>query len=391
MLLAFLTGIYSCNEKGQQTGQKSNPEQVTEKNLPFFNNIDEVSAKMLAFYIKQTLDSSEKDLKSPHLKFNDRRIWKTAQKVYQKRNYKPIWETHKENSHLHQQFLTILDTIDYEGLAPDDYNFKQIKQYLQIEPENSLQKSIHAAVSDVALTVAFIKLTRNLRYGRLNPKELRMRWHIYQEPQTRPDSLIKTILKSKEILPAIENSRPKLNQYQKLRELIKYYTLLKENPGWKNIALGASLATGANSERVGQLRKNLMAAGFLGASPDSVPENLFDDALEAALIAYQKRFNIEPTGIAGPITLNEMNASMDEKLGRIKINLERLRWLPEDLGEKYIWVNIPDYWLKVVDNGKPVLQMKIIAGKVLRQTPVFSDQIQYLVFSPYWNVPNSMA
>jgi L,D-transpeptidase YcbB len=392
ILLLFATVIYSCGdgtvhqniseaEKGQQSGE----------NHDILGTTDIISNKMLAFYIKQTLDSAEKDIKSPHLNYKDRRIWKTTQKFYQKRNFEPIWEIHKGEQSLHEQFLAILDTIHYDGLNQQDYNLNEIRQLLQLNPEHGLDKAIHAAVSDVAITAAFIKLTRNIKYGRLNPKELRMRWHIYQEPQTRPDSLLKELMRSKDVQTVIENSQPKIQQYQKLRDLIKYYFSLKENPQWTNIPLGKSLAKGDNAERVGQLRNNLIAAGFLKDISDTVEINVFDDRLQEALKSYQRRFDIEPTGIAGPITINEINASIDEKLRRIKINLERLRWLPEDLGEKYIWVNVPEYWLKVIENGQPVLQMKIIAGRVLRQTPVFSDHIKFLVFAPYWNVPTSMA
>lgn len=391
-LLLILVLPVACNEeKVQQPMNNPVAKSNLGENLPFLGETGIVSDEMVAFYIKQVLDSAEHELKSPHLRFNDRRIWKTVRKSYQNRKYSPIWEMHKKRKGLHLQFLSVLDTIHYEGLEKSDYNYELIRGLLDKPAENDLQKMIYAAEADVAFTAAFIKLNRHLKYGRSNPNETRMRWHIYQDPETRPDALLEAVLANNNILQAIEASRPKFQQYQKLRQLLKYYSTLAEHPDWKKVPMEASLAKGQRSGSVEQLKINLVAAGFLGSMGDSADFNFFDDKTEQALKTFQHRFNIKPTGIAGPITLKEINAPLDEKILQVKLNLERLRWLPEDLGKRYIWVNVPDFWLKVVDNGETVLQMKIIAGKSFRPTPIFSDKIQYLVFSPYWNVPKTLA
>jgi murein L,D-transpeptidase YcbB/YkuD len=86
-----------------------------------------------------------------------------------------------------------------------------------------------------------------------------------------------------------------------------------------------------------------------------------------------------------------MNVPVDERLRQMEVNLERWRWLPRSLGDPHVLVNIADFWLRVVEDGRPALQMRVVVGTQYRQTPIFSDEISYLVFNPYWHVPRRIA
>ncbi|MEJ2135766.1 MAG: L,D-transpeptidase family protein [Desulfofustis sp.] len=139
-----------------------------------------------------------------------------------------------------------------------------------------------------------------------------------------------------------------------------------------------------------ELRKRLAAEGFL---PERIEnENgMFDDELEQAVRRYQLRYGLDADGVVGPRTLSSLAVSIEERTLQIVMNMERWRWLPQTLGKRHVMVNIADFRLEAVDDGTRVLEMKAIVGKGYRRTPVFSDQIRYLVLNPTWNIPPSIA
>ena len=100
---------------------------------------------------------------------------------------------------------------------------------------------------------------------------------------------------------------------------------------------------------------------------------------------------LEADGILGPQTLRALNISAEQRVRQIVVNMERWRWLPRNLGDRYILVNIAGFNLDVVEGEAPVLSMRVVVGKTYRKTPVFSDNITYLVINPYWGVPDSIA
>lgn len=117
----------------------------------------------------------------------------------------------------------------------------------------------------------------------------------------------------------------------------------------------------------------------------------FDSALEDAVRMFQLRHGLEADGVVGAGTLAALNVPINERVRQMELNLERWRWLPRNLGERYILVNIPSFELEVTEGEKVVLEMRVVVGKTYRRTPVFSSSMTHLVFSPYWHVPPSLA
>jgi murein L,D-transpeptidase YcbB/YkuD len=115
---------------------------------------------------------------------------------------------------------------------------------------------------------------------------------------------------------------------------------------------------------------------------------VYDSTLVAAVIRFQDHYGLETDSAIGVATLTAMNVPLDQRIGQIELNMERYRWLPDDLGSRYILVNIPDYHLHAYNDGKEVLTMRVVVGKDYENpTPVFADSMSYVVFRPYWNVP----
>jgi len=163
--------------------------------------------------------------------------------------------------------------------------------------------------------------------------------------------------------------------------------------GWPTVPDGPKLTPGSVDRSVRGLRERLAATGELSDRAQVAPaqRDVYDKTLEAAVEVFQKRHGLVPDGTVGPRTRAMLNVTAAERVEQIVANLERLRWLPAELGERYVWINIPDYSLRVEDGGTTTLEMPVIVGKLSWQTPMFSSEIQHLVFNPPWNVPPRIA
>ncbi|MDY0051629.1 MAG: L,D-transpeptidase family protein [Aliarcobacter sp.] len=120
-------------------------------------------------------------------------------------------------------------------------------------------------------------------------------------------------------------------------------------------------------------------------------ENNFDEDLKTAVISFQKKHGLYADGIVGSRTQKFLNMSADEKIEMIRLNLERMRWLQKDLGEKYLIVNIPEFKLKMIENNNVILSMAVVVGERKHPTPIFSDKMSYIVVNPKWNIPESIT
>lgn len=119
--------------------------------------------------------------------------------------------------------------------------------------------------------------------------------------------------------------------------------------------------------------------------------NVYTKEMSAALKNFQERNDLTSDGILGPNTLEVLQGSIEERIRQIQINMERMRWLPDELGEKYVWVNIPAFRLDVMQKGESSLNMKVVVGELYNPTPAFKDQIDHIVFSPTWTPTPGIA
>ncbi|HNO61558.1 MAG TPA: L,D-transpeptidase family protein, partial [Plasticicumulans sp.] len=127
------------------------------------------------------------------------------------------------------------------------------------------------------------------------------------------------------------------------------------------------------------------------APVETVLAEVDDAALVEAVHRFQARHGLTEDGVIGAATVAAMNVSVRERIAQVRLNLERWRWLPGDLGQRYIVVNIPGFELQVIERGRPVLEAKVVVGTQVKPTPVFTGRMQQVVFAPYWNVPGTIA
>jgi len=120
-------------------------------------------------------------------------------------------------------------------------------------------------------------------------------------------------------------------------------------------------------------------------------QRTYDKQLKEAVISFQKSHGLTADGIVGASTIKHLNISVENKIAKIRLNLERMRWLPRTLGDKYLLVNIPDYKLKMYEDNKVKLDMKVVVGTRKNPTPIFSDKMSFVVLNPYWRIPPSIV
>jgi L,D-transpeptidase YcbB len=121
------------------------------------------------------------------------------------------------------------------------------------------------------------------------------------------------------------------------------------------------------------------------------PSPVFDANVSGAVKRFQERHRIEPDGVVDADTVRALNVPVEARIRAIELNLERWRWLPDQMPARYLIVNVPDFRLEAIEDGKSVMSMRVVVGGPDNKTPIFADTMTHVVFSPYWNVPPRIA
>jgi murein L,D-transpeptidase YcbB/YkuD len=242
---------------------------------------------------------------------------------------------------------------------------------------------------DLLLTDSFLIYGFHLLAGRINPETFEVQWQA-DNCETDLAEVLQSALDNNQIEEALRALTPVYSGYIRLREALVRYRDIVNKGGWPNVPKDCEIRKGDHGDHIMALRNRLIISGDLD------PKNynstyIFDDKLEQAILKFQRRHGLPIDGIVGPLTLKELNVSSDVRLHQIELNMDRWRWLPHDLGNRYIVVNIADFQAGLFENDETVMVMKVVVGKDYRQTQVFSGEITYLVICPYWHIPKVIA
>ncbi|NNF99918.1 MAG: L,D-transpeptidase family protein [Desulfobacteraceae bacterium] len=316
---------------------------------------------------------------------------------YIHREYKPVWVNDTGLSADAAMLVTSLESSTDDGLRAEDYHLTRIEQLInelrQIHDQGEIDTA--EAVSmwidlEVLFTDALLLYGSHLLGGRVNPETLHPDW-ILAGDSIDLMNILRTVVLSGPSITIFDRVRPPHGGYTGLTALLSEYHRIAVDGGWPVVAMGPSLRKDEQDPRISQLRRRLTISGDLMNSGESLQPDVFDETLESAVIRFQGRHGLNADGIAGEKTLSALNLSVEDRIRQIELNLERWRWLPHDLGERYILVNTADFRLKVVENNHTTLDMRVVVGKPARQTPVFSSRLSYMVVNPYWTVPTTIA
>ncbi len=333
--------------------------------------------------------------KAPELKFPDGTAARANPGLpcfYERRDFVPAWIVETGLRPAADEFLATLAEAPNDGLRPEEYRLAGLRQQVaQARSRPPMQGNLgDLAELDLQLTDAFLRLGADLRYGRVNP-ELIYSDCDFDIPEIDIPAVLESALADGKIRQAVADLAPSHEGYHALKKALAQSREIAVLGGWPAVPAGPTLKPGEKSERVAALRTRLEASGELQpATPppsQTLESDLFDPALETAVKAFQEKHGLDTDGAVGPATLEALNVTAADRVRQIEINLDRWRWLPRDLGERHVIVNIAGFSLDVVEAGAPVLSMRVVAGKPTSRTPMFSGTMTSVVLNPYWNVP----
>lgn len=309
--------------------------------------------------------------------------WSALREFYSRTAFKPVWMNGDQVLPRAHSGAAILAQADRHGLYPDEYHIEAIQAYLQAPAEGDAQ------TLELLLTDGLLKYISHIISGRLDTQAADPNWHIRKSP-IDASAVLDDALESGSITVFLEALSPQQQEYARLRQLLAAYRSLASMGGWPLVPYGPKLEAGMQDQRISILRQRLMLSGDL---PDYNYYNtfLFDTALESAVKQFQARHGLDVDGVVGKKTLAALNVPIETRIQQIMLNMERWRWLPQDLGSRYLLVNMAGFSLQVVDNDRNVMDMRVIIGRPYRSTPAFVADLTHLVFNPYWNVPHKLA
>lgn len=314
---------------------------------------------------------------------------------YEERAYELAWI---DLQRMLPQGHALIEAVEksYEhGLDSNSYNLQSIKNLKEKVFSNKISdENLATAYTqlDFALTATYLTYASHMLSGLISPGREGANWASYPRSKDWAHYLQQS-LEDRDIAASLEALAPPYAQYKLLKEKLAVYRKLEEKEQRLDKIPRDFGSTSKDSSRVIEmLKKRLHLFGDLPASALKEKDlNKFDTPLKEAIVSFQERHGITEDGTLGPETIAMLNVPIKNRIAQISLNMERLRWLPESLGEQYLLINIPDYQLRIMNRGKVGLKMKVIVGKVMTETPVFSDTMEYIVFSPTWTVPKSIS
>jgi len=297
---------------------------------------------------------------------------------YETRNFEPVWNRTIDAS----IFISALFCASDEGLNPYDYHFSSL-QRLAGQQAKKFEEQV---TFEVLLTDAFIHYGFHLAYGKVDPSKIYPReWGVYNRTILFTDVLQKA-LDEKAIIIAIETLRPNHIGYKKLQHELLKFKNLQAKTRLPSITEEGVIEPNTNDPRIRLIRERLQRVEQFFAPPLSDTCN-YDSVLVMAVKNFQQKHGLVTDGIIGKQTFAVLNTSLEKYIQKIRINMERYRWLPEQLGQHYISINIPDFHAEVMATDTLVMRMKTIVGRPERKTPVLNSELRYLIINPTWTVP----
>ncbi|HTN49958.1 MAG TPA: L,D-transpeptidase family protein [Burkholderiaceae bacterium] len=301
-----------------------------------------------------------------------------------------------------REAVELLAQADTHGLAPPDYDAAALTHAVKSAAQQPLDAASITHLEQ-QLTAAIQRYLTDLHSGRIAPQDLP---HGYAAPKRKPfdaATVLRDALAQGRLTDAARAAAPRLSQYEQLRTALAQYRALDGHPAWSAPLPSPppgidrsppKLEPGVRWAGLPLLRQRLIALGDL--DPATPAASTYDAALVDAVKSFQRRHGLSDDGIVGKATLTRLEVAPSARVRQIELALERLRWTPLLQGRRMVVINIPEFMLRAyeVQGDRIVVRetMKIIVGKALdTRTPLFEEEMRYIEFSPYWNVPPSIA
>jgi len=357
--------VFSCNSKADK--KEENSIKTVEKIPELKLTIDSVRiAKFYENYPK--LDKFKKDV--------------TA--LYQKNKSTQLWQDNKGIVEFANTLFNQYKNLDQEGLKANYPYNEQLSSVFDNNANTKLSKE------DTDLLLSNLYYYYGEKVGGFDEKTVVSLEWLLPRKKLNYQVLSDSIFKKSTILD--DKKKKMFSQYYKLRDALKEYREIEKNGGWKTIETGEdykSLKAGDSSAVVAQIRERLFITKDIQEDNKSA---ICDTTLIKAMKNYELRHGYTPKNTILLEHINDLNISVSDRIKTIIVNMERCRWIDPELekGQKYIEVNIPEFRLYIVEDGKIAFVSPVVVGRAMTKTVIFSGMMSNIVFSPYWNVPPSI-
>lgn len=368
-LFTSLLFLFSCKSKHAATEKQivATPEEMDTK---VTENIKAV--------LQYALDNNGKINDSIKL-----RVAAIVDSFYHKNDYVNIWSKKEKWEPLADSLYNFIENSEAYGLFPADYHYKDISEIRSVLIKDSLAKTDANiwTIAELLLSDAFMQLSKHLKQGRLMPDSI----SLSANSAVTNDFFIKnlnTVLEERSLTSLLNTLEPKHAAYNELKKGIKTFTDSMDRKRYTYVVYPNkdSLAFMKN------LQKRLQEGEYLDASVKQPDSGRMADAVKN----FQRRRSMKADGKITAALVRSLNSTDAERFKRIAINIDRYKQLPDKLPERYIWVNLPGYYLRVIDNDTVVLESKTIVGKPSTRTPALNSVITDMVTYPQWTIPNSI-
>lgn len=316
---------------------------------------------------------------------------KKIHKFYSRRKYRLAWSEEGEFLPQADMFINLLNNVPSHGIKHEKtYQLKDLYQETSEarKPDREEVAALRKKI-DLLLTASYFQYAQQLWRGTVDPEDSNIEWYV-ERKKVKYGKTLDAILSKTDSQNPFLDFEPLHPEYHKLKALLAEYKSIEDQGGWPEIKWEEKekLKKGDTSSKVILLKKRLYISKDL---KELNSDSIFDSKLEEAVKKFQRRHGLEVDGVVAFKTSKVLNVPIRERIEQVIVNMERWRWVPKKISDNYVFVNIPEFKLHVYENGKEIWDMNVIVGKQATRTPIFNDEIEFIVMSPTWNVPKSIA
>ena len=307
--------------------------------------------------------------------------------------YEPAWFDGDAPRKQANDAVHLLADAKAQGLDPADYDAPWLQARLEVAARTRLPPGEHAQL-DAALTIAVFRYLTDLHRGRIDPRSLG--WALDVAPKRSYDlsSVLRDAMARDALTAMVAEAEPRLPIYQRLKTTLAAYRRLAQDASLRPLPEQETLQPNQPYEATTALAHLLAALGDLPVGTQVAPDR-YDGALVAGVKRFQDRHGLRSDGVLGKATIAQLNVPLTRRVRQIELALERLRWLPDLPPGPVVAVNVPSFKLWAFNDprqpGSADLETNVVVGRATpTPTPVFMQDMRYVEFSPYWNVPPSI-